>query len=89
MTYYYHIVKDPETYQRYMESFASNEDREITEMSTFESYTTVEITEDGDVNITLQRKGGSVSMNLLFHLDCFFVLQFPIIKHEFSHVAFI
>ncbi|WP_010677559.1 hypothetical protein [Bacillus timonensis] len=53
MTYFYHIVKDPETYQRYMESFASEEKREITEMSTFESYTTVEISEDGDVSITL------------------------------------
>lgn len=53
MTYYYHIVKDPEVYQRYMESFASEQEREITEMSTFESYTTVEISEDGAVNITL------------------------------------
>ncbi|WP_156291982.1 hypothetical protein [Oceanobacillus salinisoli] len=49
--YYYHIVKDLELYQQYMESFAKPVKHEITNMETFESYSTVEISENGDVNM--------------------------------------
>ncbi|NRD79677.1 hypothetical protein HPT25_20150 [Bacillus sp. BRMEA1] len=49
--FYYHIVKDPEVYQHYMESFSRPaEFHEITNMHVFESYSTIEISEDGDVH---------------------------------------
>jgi len=51
--YYYHIVKDSEVYQQYMESFAHEENHEITNFDTFESYSTVEVNEDGDVSFTI------------------------------------
>ncbi|MFD1850627.1 hypothetical protein [Oceanobacillus bengalensis] len=51
--YYYHIVKDPDTYKNYMESFSKPEKHEITNMETFESYSTVEISERGDVTILI------------------------------------
>jgi adenine-specific DNA methylase len=47
--YYYHLVKDPEVYQHYMESF-SRPDHEITNMHVFKSYSTIEISENGDVH---------------------------------------
>ncbi|MDQ0253107.1 hypothetical protein J2S74_000479 [Evansella vedderi] len=53
MVHYYHLIKDPEVYQNYMESFAKVEEHEITDPNTFESYSTVEITEDGDISLTL------------------------------------
>ncbi|HWO75906.1 MAG TPA: hypothetical protein VNM69_08435 [Bacillus sp. (in: firmicutes)] len=51
--YLYHLVKNPEVYHQYMESFASPkpEEHEITNMQTFESYNTLVITEDGDVTV--------------------------------------
>ncbi|RKQ31347.1 hypothetical protein [Oceanobacillus halophilus] len=49
--YFYHIIKNPELYQQYMESFAKPVKHEITNMETFESYSTVEISEDGDVKV--------------------------------------
>ncbi|MET3696882.1 hypothetical protein SAMN05877753_101543 [Bacillus oleivorans] len=51
--YFYHLVKNPELYQHYMESFASPrpEEHEITNMQTFESYNTLVITEDGEISI--------------------------------------
>ncbi|MCM3669036.1 hypothetical protein M3181_08485 [Mesobacillus maritimus] len=51
--YYYHIVKNKETYQQYMQSFASEEGHQITNADTFKSYSTVEISEDGDVSISI------------------------------------
>jgi hypothetical protein len=51
--YYYHVVKNPEVYQQYMESFAKAEGHEITNPKTFESYSTVEISEDGDVSLSI------------------------------------
>ncbi|RLL43750.1 hypothetical protein D8M04_12580 [Oceanobacillus piezotolerans] len=51
--FFYHIIKNPQVYQKYMESFAKPVNHEITNMETFESYTTVEISEDGDVSIYL------------------------------------
>lgn len=51
--FYYHLIKDPEVYQHYMESFASPEKHEITDMGTFESYSTIQINEDGDVSISI------------------------------------
>ncbi|WP_280770834.1 hypothetical protein [Salipaludibacillus daqingensis] len=51
--HYYHIIKNPETYKLYMESFSKPVKHEITEMETLESYSTVEITEDGDISLTL------------------------------------
>ena len=51
--YFYHLVKNPEVYQQYMESFASPrpEEHEIADLQTFESYHTLVITEDGDLTI--------------------------------------
>ncbi|WP_332692753.1 hypothetical protein [Halalkalibacter lacteus] len=51
--FYYHVVKDPEVYQQYMESFASPVQHEITNMGTFESYSTVEISEDGGISFSI------------------------------------
>lgn len=51
--YYYHVVKNPEVYQQYMESFSKTEGHEITNPATFESYSTVEISEDGDISFSI------------------------------------
>lgn len=51
--YFYHVVKDPDVYQQYMESFAKQEGHEITNPHTFESYSTVEINEDGDISFSI------------------------------------
>jgi hypothetical protein len=51
-TYFYHIVKDTNNYNRYMNAL-SQEDSTIDSMNTFYSYTTVSITESGDVEISL------------------------------------
>ncbi|WP_053361505.1 hypothetical protein [Bacillus sp. FJAT-27251] len=51
--YFYHIIKNPEVYKSYMESFASPVKHEITSMEPFESYTTLEISEDGGVRVSL------------------------------------
>ncbi|MBB5172491.1 hypothetical protein [Texcoconibacillus texcoconensis] len=49
--YYYHLIKHPDQYEQYMESFAKEQEgHEITNMETFESYSTVQITEDGDIH---------------------------------------
>jgi len=47
--YFYHLVKDPEVYKPYMESFSSQFKHEITNFETFKSYSTIEISEDGEV----------------------------------------
>jgi hypothetical protein len=47
---FYHLVKDPDVYQPYMESFASEVQHEITNAETFKSYSTIEIEEDGTVH---------------------------------------
>jgi hypothetical protein len=46
---FYHLVKEPEVYQPYMESFASSVKHEITNMEVFKSYSTIEIDENGHV----------------------------------------
>ncbi|WP_172799195.1 hypothetical protein [Bacillus sp. FJAT-29814] len=51
--YFYHIVKNPEVYQHYMESFGHPVKHEITNPDTFKSYSTVEITEDGNISFTV------------------------------------
>ncbi|WP_186577905.1 hypothetical protein [Aquibacillus kalidii] len=51
-TYYYHLIKDPEKYHQYMESF-SKKDHDITNFHTFESYSTIEINEDGDISFSI------------------------------------
>ncbi|WP_226038527.1 hypothetical protein [Aquibacillus saliphilus] len=51
--FYYHLIKQPEKYNRYMESFAKPVKHEITNFDTFESYSTVEISDDGDVSFTI------------------------------------
>jgi len=48
---FYHLVKNPEVYKPYMESFASVVQHEITNMDVFKSYTTIEIDENGNVEI--------------------------------------
>jgi hypothetical protein len=51
-TYFYHIVKDVNSYNRYMNAL-TEEDSTIDSTNTFYSYTTVAISEDGDVEISL------------------------------------
>ena len=51
--YYYHLVKNLDQYQQYMESFASTQKHEISNIEPFESYSTVEISEDGGISITI------------------------------------
>ena len=51
--YFYHIVKDTESYQQYMQSFAKPGKHEITSIAPFESYSTVEISEDGKVSFSV------------------------------------
>lgn len=50
MIYFYHLIKSPQEYQQYMESFSRPDDHDITNAETFESYSTIEISEDGAVN---------------------------------------
>lgn len=50
--FYYHIIKDHQVYNEYMNSF-EKPDHEITNLDTFSSYSTVEITEDGDVSLSI------------------------------------
>jgi hypothetical protein len=51
-TYFYHIIKDVNSYNRYMNAL-SQEGSEIEAAQSFYSYTTVLITDDGDVEISL------------------------------------
>ncbi|MBT2662052.1 hypothetical protein [Bacillus sp. ISL-45] len=51
--YYYHIVKNREDYDRYMASLMEDGKMELKSMEPFESYSTVEISEDGDVSISI------------------------------------
>ena len=51
-TYFYHIVKDVNRYNRYMNALVQ-EESDIDSLNTFYSYTTVSITEDGNVEISL------------------------------------
>lgn len=51
--FYYHIVKDPDTYREYMESLSSEVEKEYSSTEPFESYSTVEISENGDVSFTV------------------------------------
>ena len=46
----YHLVKNPEVYQPYMESFSHEVKHEITNMDVFKSYNTIEIDENGNVH---------------------------------------
>jgi hypothetical protein len=48
---FYHLVKDPDVYKPYMESFASVVPHEITNMEVFKSYSTIEIDEHGKVEL--------------------------------------
>ncbi len=45
----YHLVKNSEVYQPYMESFSHPVKHEITNMDVFNSYKTIEITDNGAV----------------------------------------
>ncbi|WP_062049876.1 hypothetical protein [Bacillus sp. JCM 19034] len=49
--YYYHIIKDREAYEDYMQSLDSIE-YDILSDKPFRSYSTVEISEDGGVSVT-------------------------------------
>ncbi|WP_456271284.1 hypothetical protein [Bacillus sp. AK031] len=51
-TYFYHIVKDTNNYNEYM-NLLSDEDQKIDSKTSFYSYTTVIISEHGDVEISL------------------------------------
>jgi hypothetical protein len=51
--YYYHIVKDPDTYHAYMESLTSPVEHEYSSTEPFESYSTVEISENGDISFSM------------------------------------
>ncbi|WP_162785187.1 hypothetical protein [Bacillus sp. P14.5] len=50
-TYFYHIVKDISRYNAFMNALSEEESENVTANS-FYSYTTVSITEDGDVEIS-------------------------------------
>ncbi|QOR67929.1 hypothetical protein IM538_07295 [Cytobacillus suaedae] len=50
--YYYHIVKNPDAYSQYMVSLTSEVKPHITDFNTVKSYSTVEISEDGEVSFT-------------------------------------
>lgn len=54
---YYHLVKNPDMYQSYMESFAATDaaQHEITNMGVFKSYSTITIDEDGQVKFIDQK----------------------------------
>lgn len=49
--YYYHIVRNEKLYKNYMECFSHHVRPVITNMEVFDSYSTVEISENGEVNI--------------------------------------
>jgi hypothetical protein len=51
-TYFYHIVKDANGYNQYMNSL-TDENQKIDSTTSFYSYTTVIISEHGDVEISL------------------------------------
>ncbi|MCM3573624.1 MULTISPECIES: hypothetical protein [Mesobacillus] len=51
--YFYHIVKNRDAYNQYMASLMDDGKIEFKSMEPFESYSTVEISEDGDVSISI------------------------------------
>lgn len=51
--HYYHLIKDSEAYSQYMETLESTESQQITSVAPFESYSTIEITDDGDISISI------------------------------------
>ncbi|GAE27824.1 hypothetical protein JCM9140_3985 [Halalkalibacter wakoensis JCM 9140] len=51
--YYYHLVKDQEVYEQYMQSLSNTVDQDITSMQPFESYSTIEISEDGGISFSI------------------------------------
>ncbi|KHF40608.1 hypothetical protein [Halalkalibacter okhensis] len=51
--YYYHLVKNPEVYHEYMEALSSSVEHKITSMEPFQSYSTIEISEDGRISFTI------------------------------------
>ena len=51
--YFYHIVKNRDAYDQYMSSLMDDGKMEFKSMEPFESYSTVEISEDGDVSISI------------------------------------
>ncbi|WP_078595966.1 hypothetical protein [Evansella clarkii] len=51
--HYYHLIKEPESYRNYMESFGKLQEHEITHQDTFESYSTIEVSEDGGISFSL------------------------------------
>ncbi|HAQ07298.1 MAG TPA: hypothetical protein DCR24_07185 [Bacillus bacterium] len=51
--YYYHVIKNHEAYDRYMAYLMGEGKLDMGSMEPFESYSTIEISEDGDVSISL------------------------------------
>ncbi|MDT8859672.1 hypothetical protein N0O92_05450 [Alkalihalobacillus sp. MEB130] len=51
--YYYHLVKNPDVYEEYMDSLTSEVEHKITSMEPFESYSTIEISEDGGISFSI------------------------------------
>ncbi|WP_187444833.1 hypothetical protein [Rossellomorea vietnamensis] len=51
-TYFYHIIKDVNSYNHYMNALSQDES-EIEAAQSFYSYTTVLITDEADVEISL------------------------------------
>ncbi len=51
--YFYHLIKDLDEYQEYMESLISSVKQETTTVKPFESYSTVEINEDGVISFSI------------------------------------
>lgn len=50
--YYYHVVKNQEIYEGFMENLTI-EEADITSMKPFESYSTIEISEDGGISFSI------------------------------------
>ncbi|ARK29626.1 hypothetical protein [Halalkalibacter krulwichiae] len=50
--YYYHLIKDYDAYQEYIENLSSSTE-EITTVEPFKSYSTVEISEHGGISFSI------------------------------------
>ncbi len=51
--FFYHIVKNDKEYEHYMEFLQQDTHEELQDTTAFHSYTTVEISEHGDVSLSI------------------------------------
>ncbi|MCU9614444.1 hypothetical protein OEV98_12940 [Caldibacillus lycopersici] len=50
--FYYHLIKHPEKYEEFVNTLRSD-NTEIDSLDLFESYSTIEISEDGNISFTI------------------------------------